>query len=75
MSKYTRTIDSTVELPDLGLTVHFGDVVDLPADFFTDSDHATASGFTPVPSTKTTTATAVPAAPALSEGVDHADPK
>jgi len=47
MPKYTRTIDQQVELPDLGLTVNFGDVVELPQDFFADSDQAIASGFTP----------------------------
>ena len=61
MPKYTRTIDQTVELPDLGLTVNFGDVVDLPDDFFSDSDQALAIGFTLVPD--------------QSKGVDHADSK
>ena len=75
MPKYTRTIDQQVELPDLGLTVNFGDVVELPADFFTDSDHAVASGFTPTPSAKSTSAVTTPLAPALSEGVDNANSK
>ena len=48
MPKYTRTVDSTVELPDLGKSVSFGEVVELPKDFFVDADHALASGFTPV---------------------------
>ena len=74
MPKYTRTIDSTVELPDLSLTVNFGDVVDLPKDFFTDSDHSIACGFTLTPSTKSSAVTA-PLAPALSEGVDNANSK
>jgi len=48
MPKYTRSVDSTVELPDLGIVANFGDVVELPKDFFVDADHALASGFTPV---------------------------
>ena len=59
MPKYSRTVDSTVELPDLGLVVHFGDVVEIPADFFTDADHALASGFTPVGVAKATSAPSV----------------
>ena len=75
MPKYTRTIDQQVELPDLGLTVNFGDVVELPADFFTDSDHAVASGFTPTPSAKSTSAVTASATPALPEGEVNADSK
>ena len=74
MPKYTRTIDQQVELPDLGKTVNFGDVVELPADFFTDSDHAVACGFTLTSSTKSSAVT-TPLAPALSEGVDNANSK
>ena len=48
MPKYTRTVNSTVELPDVGVVANFGDVVDLPKDFFVDTDHALACGFTPV---------------------------
>ena len=57
MPKFTRTLESVVELPDLGLVVNFGDVVDLPTDFFTDSDQALAAGFTLTSSAKTTSAT------------------
>ena len=74
MPKYTRTIDATVELPDLGLTVNFGDVVDLPEDFFVDSDQAVASGFTLV-TTKSTPAVVALATPATPEGVDNANSK
>lgn len=75
MPKYTRTEDSTVQLPDLGLTVNFGDVVELPADFFTSDEQALAAGFTPTTATKSKSADAAPATPAQVEGDAHADSK
>lgn len=73
MAKYTRTIDSTITLPDLGLTVKFGDVVDLPADFFVDEDQAVASGFAPASSVKSSSASTP--SDAASQGVDNASIK
>ena len=64
MPAYKRTAADTVELPDLGLTVAPGDVVDLPDGMY--EDYADA-GFAPVDPTKKSTPDAVPAADAPQE--------
>ena len=47
---FKRTAEHTIELPDLGLVVAFGDVVDIPDAFFANAAQAAALGFTPVKS-------------------------
>jgi hypothetical protein len=54
MPEYTRTIDATVVLPDIGLVVEPGTTVTIPDGFWADEQQAVDSGFSPVTQAKAT---------------------